>query len=60
MPDDADAPPETLVQSLLDQTERARIQAERDPFGNPVLAVALAIPRLMDEGDLGEPQHRRP
>ena len=51
-----DRSPDTLAQILLDQTERARIQAARDPFGNPVLAIALAINRLMDEGDLGEPQ----
>jgi phosphoenolpyruvate carboxylase len=40
----------------LDQTEHARARAEQDPFGNPVLAVALSISRLMDEGELTEPQ----
>jgi phosphoenolpyruvate carboxylase len=57
-----DAPPEPglaqvlLAQTLLDQTERARAHAEQDPFGNPVLAIALSISRLMDDGDLDEPQ----
>jgi phosphoenolpyruvate carboxylase len=43
-----------LADDLLRLTERARARAEEDPFGNPVLAVALAISRLMDEGDLDE------
>jgi phosphoenolpyruvate carboxylase len=40
------------TEDLLNLTERARARAEEDPFGNPVLAVALAINRLMDEGEL--------
>jgi phosphoenolpyruvate carboxylase len=44
-----------LTQTLLDLTERARAYAEQDPFGNPVLAVALSINRMMDEADLTEP-----
>jgi phosphoenolpyruvate carboxylase len=55
MPNDAQHDP-GLAESLLDQTERARARAEQDPFGNPVLAVALSISRLMDDGDLAEPQ----
>jgi phosphoenolpyruvate carboxylase len=51
-----DAGTGALAQSLLDLTESARARAEQDPFGNPVLAVALAISRLMDEGELDEPQ----
>jgi phosphoenolpyruvate carboxylase len=43
-----------LADDLLRLTERARARAEEDPFGNPVLAVALAISRLMDEGDLDD------
>ena len=43
-----------LADDLLRLTERARARAGEDPFGNPVLAVALAISRLMDEGDLDE------
>ncbi len=48
--------PDSLAQPFLDQTEHARARAEQDPFGNPVLAVALSISRLMDEGELTEPQ----
>jgi phosphoenolpyruvate carboxylase len=43
-----------LADDLLRLTERSRARAEEDPFGNPVLAVALAISRLIDEGDLDE------
>src|SRR5689334_10197566 len=42
----------TLTQDLLALTERARERAREDPFGNPVLAVALAISRRIDDGDL--------
>ena len=54
MPNDAfqDRP---IADDLLDLTERARARAGEDPFGNPVLAVALAITRLMDEGELTFP-----
>ncbi len=51
MPNDAGTQP-TLADELLDLTERARARAEEDPFGNPVLAVALSITRLTDEGEL--------
>jgi phosphoenolpyruvate carboxylase len=37
---------------LLGQMARARDRAQEDPFGNPVLSVALAISRQMDEGEL--------
>jgi phosphoenolpyruvate carboxylase len=40
----------TIGDDLLAMTERARARAEEDPFGNPVLAVALSISRQMDEG----------
>ncbi len=43
-----------LADDLLRLTERARARAGEDPFGNPVLAVALAISRLMDEGEVDE------
>jgi phosphoenolpyruvate carboxylase len=46
----------TIGDDLLAMTERARARAEEDPFGNPVLAVALSISRQMDEGELTEPQ----
>ncbi len=41
-----------IADDLLALTERARARAEEDPFGNPVLATALAITRLTDEGEL--------
>ena len=46
----------TIAQDLLDLTERARARAGEDPFGNPVLATALAINRLIDEGELTQPR----
>jgi phosphoenolpyruvate carboxylase len=55
MPNDAE-PDLTVTDELMTLTERARARAEEDPFGNPVLAVALAITRLMDDGEL--PQSR--
>ncbi|MGI4977597.1 MAG: hypothetical protein ACRYG6_11710, partial [Janthinobacterium lividum] len=45
----------TAPLDLLGLTERARERLEEDPFGNPVLAVALAIGRSMDEGALTFP-----
>jgi phosphoenolpyruvate carboxylase len=45
-----------VADELLSLTERARARAEEDPFGNPVLAVALSISRMMDEGELDEDQ----
>jgi phosphoenolpyruvate carboxylase len=53
---DASPPEFDTADELLALTERARARAEEDPFGNPVLAVALAISRMMDEGELTEPQ----
>ncbi len=41
-----------IITDLLDQMERARDHAAEDPFGNPVLAVALAIGRRLDDADL--------
>jgi phosphoenolpyruvate carboxylase len=54
MPQDDDAllPERSVADDLLDLTERARARAEEDPFANPVMAVSLAINRLMDEGEL--------
>ncbi len=46
--------PEDPTTDLLDLTERARAGARDDPFGNPVLAVALAINRRLDEGTMTE------
>jgi phosphoenolpyruvate carboxylase len=55
MPNDTE-PDDLPALDLLTQMERARDRAHEDPFGNPVLAVALAIHRQMDEGELREPQ----
>ena len=46
----------TIAETLLTLTERARARAAEDPFGNPVLAIALAITRLMDDGELTPPR----
>ena len=51
MPNDASLE-SPLAEDLIGLLERARARAEEDPFGNPVLAMALAISRLMDEGEL--------
>ncbi len=42
------------AQTLLDLTARLGARVEQDPFGNPVLLVALAITRRMDQGSLSE------
>jgi phosphoenolpyruvate carboxylase len=44
----------SLAQELLDLTARVGARAEEDPFGNPVLLVALAISRRMDAGKLDD------
>jgi phosphoenolpyruvate carboxylase len=46
----------SLAQELLSLTVRLGARAEQDPFGNPVLLVALAITRRMDTGSLTPPQ----
>ncbi len=43
-----------LADDLLALTERMRERLEQDPFGNPVLTVALDISRRMDRGELDE------
>jgi phosphoenolpyruvate carboxylase len=45
-----DAPPPDLLQDLLGRLRAAREAAAADPFGDPVLLVALDISRAMDEG----------
>ncbi len=47
-------PAALLAQELLDLTARLGARVEEDPFGNPVLLVALAITRRMDQGGLTE------
>ncbi|MBN8928297.1 MAG: phosphoenolpyruvate carboxylase [Rhodospirillales bacterium 69-11] len=41
-----------LAEDLIDLTARLGARADEDPFGNPVLLVALAITRRMDTGEL--------
>jgi phosphoenolpyruvate carboxylase len=55
MPNDVH-PDSSAAIDLLSQMARARDRAQEDPFGNPVLAVALAINRQMDEGELSVSQ----
>ena len=53
MPNDvATDPVVALAQDLLDLTARLGARANEDPFGNPVLLVALAITRRIDQGAL--------
>lgn len=47
--DDATA---RLLERLTADIAAARTAARRDPFGNPVLSVALAVSRLIDDGAL--------
>jgi phosphoenolpyruvate carboxylase len=44
--------PEALAQMLTETVAAARDRAREDPFGNPVLLVALAISRQLDRGTL--------
>ena len=53
----ADAQPDraaALARQLLGLTARFGARADEDPFGNPVLLVALAISRRIDTGELSE------
>src|SRR5271165_4509364 len=43
-----------LARQLLGLTARFGARADEDPFGNPVLLVALAISRQIDTGELSE------
>ena len=43
-----------LAQELLELTTRITARAEEDPFGNPVLLVALAISRRIEAGALDD------
>ncbi len=49
-----DETPHDLAANLLDLTARAMQRAAEDPFGSPVLSVALAITRQIDTGALPE------
>ena len=46
--------PGSHTSQLLDLLGGIRARAAKDPFGNPVLAAALAISRMWDEGELDE------
>jgi phosphoenolpyruvate carboxylase len=50
MPDAA--PPNSLLDDLLARLHAAREGAHQDPFGDPVLLMALAISRRVDDGAL--------
>ena len=55
MPDVPPSDPAALLaQELLELTARLGARVEEDPFGNPVLLVALAITRRVDQGGLTE------
>jgi phosphoenolpyruvate carboxylase len=47
-------PVASLAQDLLELTARLGARGDQDPFGNPVLLVALAISRRMDAGGLDD------
>jgi phosphoenolpyruvate carboxylase len=48
--------PGALAKALEALLKSARERAREDPFGNPVLSVALAITRHMDRGELSVPE----
>ena len=45
---------ETVAAELLAKIARAQRASDEDPFGNPVLSVALGIARRMDNGQLDD------
>ncbi|MBV8912463.1 MAG: phosphoenolpyruvate carboxylase [Acetobacteraceae bacterium] len=49
---EAEAPAPDRAAALLELIVSARGRAAHDPFGNPVLAAALAIGRKLDDGEL--------
>jgi phosphoenolpyruvate carboxylase len=54
VPDAQVVEPGPLTQELLDLTARITARAGEDPFGNPVLLVALAISRRIGAGALND------
>jgi phosphoenolpyruvate carboxylase len=50
----ASLPADDLARELVELTEKAVSRRAEDPFGDPVLSVALAITRRMDTGELTE------
>ena len=51
-----DAAPPSPIAPLLALVAQRMAQTDEDPFGNPVMSAALAITRLIDEGELGPDQ----
>src|SRR5271166_5838119 len=49
---DARASVSAIADNLLALTAEARERLDHDPFGNPVLAVSLAISRMLNDGTL--------
>ncbi len=47
-----DASEPTGIAALQDLVARRMAMAAEDPFGNPIMSVALAITRLLDDGEL--------
>ena len=45
---------ETLAHELRTAIEAARDKSAEDPFGNPILLVALSLTRRLDRGEIGE------
>jgi phosphoenolpyruvate carboxylase len=45
-------PPPSLLDDLLARLHAARLASAQDPFGDPVLLLALAISRRLDDGSL--------
>jgi phosphoenolpyruvate carboxylase len=52
---EAPSPPDDDLHDLLALTAKARARSAEDPFGNPVMSIALAITRLLDQGQIGLP-----
>ncbi|MDB5416100.1 MAG: hypothetical protein JWR10_4435 [Rubritepida sp.] len=53
MPDATPSPP--LLDDLLGRLHAARMAASQDPFGDPILLLALAISRRLDDGSVDLP-----
>ncbi len=49
----------SLAHALMAQIDAARARATEDPFGNPILSVALSIQRRLDDGTLVEADFAR-
>ena len=47
-----DATAASRIDALLAFVARRQAQTDEDPFGNPVMSIALAITRMIDDGEL--------